>query len=217
MDDHRVLGVGLLVIAVLLLANPVYLYPNPDEVNEVRLLDSYNGTAAANYTYENISSRAQTLVDRAQAAESGRITFRGDENRAEEFTFVQTGQAVRVEGEIYRIERGDEQFYVWTLSRPDFNTESNRSQGLLGLGFVLAVMGALYVRRPQPIDIGGGMAGAGTLMLLFNLDYRYTELLGGLGFLGGWAVILVTILAAIVSLGYLFYRTMRERRLAGDF
>ena len=216
MDDHRVLGVGLLVIAVLLLANPLYLYPNPDEVNEVRVLDSYNGTAAANYTYENLSSRAQTVVDRAQAADSGRITFRGNENRPEEFTFVQTEQAVRVEGEIYRIERGDEQFYVWTLSRPGLGTESNRSQGLFGLGVVLAAMGALYVRRPQPLDIGGGIAGAGALLLLFNLDYRYTELLGGFSFLGSWVVILLVLLAAIVSLGYLFYRTMRERRLAGE-
>ncbi|WP_424018609.1 hypothetical protein ACOZ4N_03790 [Halorientalis pallida] len=216
MDDHRVLGVGLLVIAVLLLANPLYIYPNPDEVNEVRVLDSYNGTAAANYTYENLSSRAQSLVDRAQRTESGRITFRGNENRPPEFTFVQTDQAVRVEGEVYRIERGDDRFYVWTLSRPDFNTESNRSLGLLGLGFVLAAMGALYVWRPQPTDIGGAMAGAGTLLLLFNLDYRYTELLGRFSVLGGWVVILLTLLSAIVSLGYLFYRTMRERRLAGE-
>lgn len=216
MEVHRVLGVGMLVIAVLLLANPLYVYPNPDEVNEVRLLDSYNGTAAANYTYENLSGRAQDLVDRVRTADSGRITFRGNENRPAEFTFVQTDRAVRVEGEIYRIERGDEQFHVWTLSRPNFDTESDRSRGLLGLGFVLAVMGALYVWRPQPLDIGGGMAGAGTLLLLFNLDYRYTELLGGLSFLGGWIVILLILIAAIVSLGYLFYRTMRERRLAGE-
>ncbi|SDF78467.1 hypothetical protein [Halorientalis regularis] len=217
MEDHRVLGVGLLVIAVLLLANPLYLYPNPDEVNEVRVLDSFDGTPAANYTYENLSDRAQTVVDRARNAESGRITFRGNENRPREFTFVQTDQAVRVEGEIYRIEHGDEQFYVWTLGRPNFNTESNRSQGLLGLGFVLALMGTLYLWRPQPIDIGGAMAGAGTLLLLFNFDYRYTELLGGFSVLGSWVVILLTLLAAIVSLGYLFYRTMRERRLAGEF
>ena len=216
MEDHRVLGVGLLVIAVLLLANPLYIYPNPGEVNEVRVMDSYDGTPAANYTYGNLSDGAQDLVDRARAAESGRITFRGNENRPSEFTFVQSDRPVRVEGEVYRIERGDEQFYVWTLGRPGLGTESNRSQGLFGLGVVLAVMGALYVRRPQPLDIGGSMAGAGTLLLVFNLDYRYTELLGGLSFLGGWIVILLVLLAAIVSLGYLFYRTMRERRLAGE-
>ncbi|WP_299263490.1 hypothetical protein [Halorientalis sp.] len=217
MEDHRVLGVGMLIIAVLLLANPLYVYQNPDEVNEVRVFDSYNGTTAANYSYENLSDPAQDLVDRARRAGSGRITFRGDENRPAEFTFVQADRAVRVEGEVYRIERGDEQFHVWTLSRPEFSTESNRSQGLLGLGFVLAAMGALYVWRPQPLDIGGGMTSAGVLLLVFNLDYRYTELLGGLSFLGGWIVILLILIAAIVSLGYLFYRTMRERRLAGEF
>lgn len=206
----------MLVIAVLLLANPLYLYPNPGEVNEVRVLDSYDGTPAANYTYANLSDRAQSLVDRALADEDGRITFRGDENRPGEFTFVQSDEPVRVEGAVYRIERGDERFYVWTLARPELETESNRSRGLFGLGIVLAAMGALYVRRPQPLDVGGVVAGAGALLLVVNLDYRYTGLLDGLHFLGSWIVVLLTLLAAIVGLGYLVYRTMRERRLAGE-
>jgi hypothetical protein len=216
MDDHRVLGVGLLVIAALLVANPLYLYQSPDEVNEVRMLDEPTESVAANYSYGELSSRAQTLYDRARTAEDGRITFHGNENRPGEFEFVDEAQTVGIAGKVYRIEYEGETTYVRTFERPTVGTEANRSQGLLGLGVVLAVMCALYVRRPQPLDVGAYNAAAAAVLLLLNVDSRYTGLLGGLDFLGGWIVILLALVAAIVSLGYLLYRTMRERRLAGE-
>ncbi|WP_336003006.1 hypothetical protein [Halorientalis halophila] len=216
MDDRRVLGLGLLVVAALLLANPLLVFQNPDEVNEVRVLEDYDGTPAANYTYAELSPRAQELLDEARAADSGRTVFHGNENRPEEFAFVDEEQAVGIAGNVYRIEDGSERYHVRAFERPSVGTETNRSQGLLGLGLVLALMGVVYIRWPQPMTVGAVNGAVGAVAFAFNGLFRYTDLLGPLGFVGGWVTLLLAVIAAIVSLGYLLYRVMREKQMAGE-
>src|SRR6056297_2299348 len=105
MNDHRVLGGVLLVLAALLVANPLYIFQHPDEVNEVQVGNYYDRTPTANYTYEELSPRAQEVVREAIESEDNSTRFRGDETRPPEFTFAEPSNDTReIARSRYRIE-----------------------------------------------------------------------------------------------------------------
>jgi len=221
MRTHRVLGVGLVILALLLVANPLYVYPNPDEINEVQYSenksdlyfgDGGNFTPSARYDYEELSDRGKEVVDRAREAEDNSITFYGDDERPEEFEFVNESQSVRVAGSVYEITRDDETAYIRTYEHPPTTNETQRSRGLIALGIALGAVGLVYVWREQSRNLGLTLGGIGGLELVANVANRY----GGSTFdvfavLGSSAFIVLALLATIVSLGYLLYKTMRER------
>ncbi|MFD1588982.1 hypothetical protein ACFR9U_18540 [Halorientalis brevis] len=95
MNDHRVLGGALLVLAALLVANPLYIFQHPDEINEVQVGNYYDRTPTANYTYEELSPRAQDVVRKAIESPDNSTRFRGDEARPPEFTFARPSNDTR--------------------------------------------------------------------------------------------------------------------------
>ncbi|WP_136715987.1 hypothetical protein [Halorientalis salina] len=309
MNDHRVLGGVLLVLAVLLAANPLYIFQHPDEVNEVKVGNSYDRTPTANYTYEELSPRAQELVRQAIESEDDTTRFRGDRNRPDEFRFEAASNGTRevagslyriasngtnytlaytyrysnessrvtvdgpddripranysyeelsprartvfdeamsaennttqfqgaenrpdefevppqsntsggvVVGAVYRVEYNGTNYTIETFMPPRVsNTETQRSQALIGFGVVLGVIGALFVWRAQPQMLGLTFGSLGVAFLVLNLGYRYApDLFGWLTVFGSSIFVSLALLAGIVSAGYLLYKTNRERQLA---
>jgi hypothetical protein len=309
MNDHRVLGGVLLVLAVLLVANPLYIFQHPDEVNEVEVGNTFDRTPTANYTYEELSPRAQELVKQAIESEDDSTQFWGDDNRPEEFQFEGAtnrsrdlvGSVYRVAyngtnytvaytyrysnesstvtvgnsydrpptanftyeelsprardvfdaamdsqnnttrfqgqenrsdeftvpprsaesggiyaGSVYRVEYNGTNYTIETYTPPRVsNTETQRSQALIGFGVVLGVIGALFVWREQPQMLGLTLGSLGVAFLVLNLGYRYApDLFGWLTVFGSSIFVALALLAGIVSAGYLLYKTNRERQLA---
>jgi hypothetical protein len=217
MHTHRALGVLLLVLAGLLVANPLYVYQHPDEVYYVQAGTSFEGdpgSLTANYTYEDLSPRAQELVTRAIESES-RISFHGDHRRPDDFQFTADGnETVEVVGGVYRIEYQGETHYVRTSIAPPSNNESNRSQGLITLGVLLGLTGLVYANRDLPVNLGVSLAALGGLLLLLNVKSRFApDLLSGLNVFGSQVFLMLGIVIAIASVGYLVFRINRERRL----
>lgn len=105
MNDHRVLGGVVLLLAVLLVANPLYIYQHPDEINEIKVGNTYDRTPSANYTYEELSSRAQELVRKAIESDDNSTRFRGDHTRPKEFQFDKpTNESRDIVQTVYRVE-----------------------------------------------------------------------------------------------------------------
>lgn len=217
MKDHRILGVGLLVVAVLLVANPLYIFQHPDEINEVKIGNTYDRTPAANYTYENLSDPGQKYVRKAIESPTNATQFRGDEKRPPEFTFdpPENGSGI-VAGEVYRVEYNGTNYTVETFAPPRVvNTETRRSEALIAYGVVLGLVGGMFLWRRQPRSMGIGLGALGALFLFLNLGYRYAgDALGWVTLLGSSIFVVLALLGAIVSAGYLFYRSMRQRRQA---
>jgi len=95
----------VLLLAALLVANPLYIYQHPDEINEVKVGNTYDRTPSANYTYEGLSSRAQELVRKAIEAEDNSTRFRGDHTRPKEFEFDRpTNESRDTAQTVYRVE-----------------------------------------------------------------------------------------------------------------
>jgi hypothetical protein len=218
MNDHRVLGVALVVLAALLLANPLYIYQYPDQKNEVSIGETrYERSPSENFSFEELSPRAQELVEAAIESDTNSTTFRGDDRRPSEFDFSKPvdDQTDAFVGEVYRVEYEGQNYTVTTFQHPrSIKPETRRSQTLLGLGLVIALIGVLYVWREQPPLLGGVVGGAGFIFLLLNVGYRYTDNgLGAFGLFGSWPFMLLGLLGSITAAGYLLYLTNRERRL----
>lgn len=212
MNDRRVLGVVLVVLGGLLIANPLYIYQHPDQINEVRIVSDPLEEPTTNYSYDELSSRAKTLFDRARESTDNTTTFRGSEGRPEEFDFVDDENAVRIAGNLYGIDYEGETYYVRAFQQPSLGDEQRRSQGLVGLGVALVIVGALYAwRANQPPTIGASLGVIGGLMLLFNLLNRFApEILGAFNVVGGSIFVLLAMLFGIASAGYLGYLAGRE-------
>lgn len=208
---------ALLVLGGLLVANPLYIYQHPDEINEVLIVSEPRKEPAANYTYDELSPRAKALFDDARRSADNSTTFHGRDARPPDFDFVAEEEAVGYAGNFYRIDDGGDTYYVWAFEQPSVGAgeEQRRSQALVGLGVALLLVGGLYVwRGNQPLPIGATLAGLGTLMLLLNLLYRYArDLSDVLNALGSSALVLLSLLVAIAGAGYLGYLTARERFL----
>jgi len=214
MKRHRALGVVLLFLGILLVANPLYVYQYPDEINRVQVGVLYETEPAANYTYGELSPRAQELVRKAIESDSNVTTFHGNHRRPAEFQFAPGGDTIA--GELYMVEYQGETYPITTYEPAPIETESRRSEGLMGLGLVIGVAGALFIYSRQPMRIGLGLAAAGVVFLVLNLLYRFSpSTLGGLNVLGSPAFLVSALLVGIVSVGYLLYRTNR-RRLRGE-
>lgn len=218
MNYHRVVGVVVLCIGALLVANPLYLYQYPDERNTVAVGNYLDQSPRANYTYEELSPDAQRLVRTAIESEDNFTRFHGDHRRPEEFRFS-TGDengSFAVVGGVYRVEYQGRNYTISTFEQPPIQEESRRSQGLVGYGLVLAVVGTIYLWRDQDSAVGPTLGAVGVVLLAFNALYRFApDALGGLNVLGSAVFILVALLFAIASGGYLVFKTMRERRLSG--
>jgi hypothetical protein len=212
MNDQRVLGVVLVVLGGLLIANPLYIYQHPDQVNEVRIVSEPREQPRANYTYAELSPRAKTLFDRARRSADNTTTFRGETARPEEFDFVDDSSAIRIAGNLYGIEYQGETHYVRAFQQPSLGEERRRSQGLLGLGVAIAIVGALYAwRANQSLTIGASLGAIGGLLLLLNLSNRYApEVLGAFNVIGGSIFVMLAMLLGIASAGYLGYLAARE-------
>ena len=104
MNEHRVLGGAVLVLAVLLVANPFYLFEHPDEVNEVKVGNTYDRTPVANYSYDDLSPRGKEVVREAIESADNSTRFHGDDDRPAEFEFAAPSNRSRdVAGSVYRI------------------------------------------------------------------------------------------------------------------
>jgi len=217
MEAHRAVGAGLLITAALLIANPLYVYQHPDEVNEIRLLEGYDGPTDRNYTFEELSPRGQELFRDALNDESGRVVFHGDHRRPDGFVFEKEDQPVRVEGAVYRIEYEGDTYHLLTSKRPPLRNEADRSKWLVILGVLLGGVGTLYVRQEQPLDLGLAVGALGTVALASSLAHRYAhEAAGLLTLLGSAVVVVLMSLVTVIVGGYLLYRSMRERRLTAE-
>jgi hypothetical protein len=216
MKRHRALGVGLLLLGILLVANPLYIYQYPDEINRVQVGTLWETEPAANYSYEELSPRAQELVRTAVESDSNVTTFHGDHRRPTEFQFSAGAGTDRIAGELYLVTYNGTTYPITTYESAPVKTESRRSQGMLGFGMVVGIAGALFIYARQPLRIGLGLFGAGAFFLVSNLLYRYSRsTLGGLNVLGSSIVLTLALLIGIVSVGFLLYRTSRRHRLAG--
>jgi hypothetical protein len=214
MKRHRALGVGLLLLGILLVANPLYIYQYPDEINRVQVGTLYETEPAANYSYEELSPRAQELVREAIESDRNMTSFHGDHRRPSEFQFGVGAGSDTIAGELYMVTYEGTTYPITTYESAPVETESRRSQGLLGFGLVVGVAGALFIYDSQPMRIGLGLAGAGAFFLVANLSYRYSRsTLGGLNIFGSSMFIVVGMLIGIVSVGFLLYRTNRRRRM----
>lgn len=212
MNDQRVLGVVLVVLGGLLIANPLYIYQHPDQVNEVRIVSEPRERPTANYSYSELSPQAKTLFDEARRSTDNTTTFRGNAARPEEFEFVDDSSAIRIAGNLYQVDYQGETYYVRTFQQPSLGEERRRSQGLIGLGVAIAIVGALYAwRANQSPTIGASLGAIGGLMLLLNLSHRYApEVLGAFNVIGGSIFVMLAMLLGIASAGYLGYVTARE-------
>ena len=215
MNNRRVLGVVLLVLGGLLAANPLYIYQHPDQVNEVLIVSEPRGEPAANYSYDSLSPRAKTLFDRARQAPDNRTTFRGDEARPDDFAFVDNSSAVRIAGNLYYVEYRGDTYYLRAFEQPSLGEEQRRSQGMIGLGAALGLVGALYVwRGNQSTSLGAALGIVGGLLLLLNLANRFTpDVLGAFNVVGGTVFVVLAMLFGIASAGYLLYLAAREEFL----
>lgn len=216
MRTHRVVGVVLLGVALLLVANPLYVYQYPDEVNRVRIVTDGEPTPAANYSAGELSPRARELVRETVESDANRTTFRGDHRRPPEFEFaVDRSGGLDVAGEVYAVEYDGRSYLVRTYRAPRaLGAEASRSRGLVGLGVVVGLVGGAYLRRDQPLTLGVSLAAVAAGLLVLNLASRYADgALGPVAVLGSAPFVFLGLFFAIASLGYLVYRTMRERRL----
>lgn len=217
MRGHRALGAGLLVLAVLLAANPLYLYQHPDEVNTVRVGNYYDRPPAANYTYENLSSEARALVRAAIESGDNETSFHGHDNRPPEFEFDATGDGEVFAGEVYRVEYRGHTYTIETYEQSATpGTESRRSETLVGYGLVLGVVGAAYLRREQPRDIGAALGGLGVGFLLVHLAVRHGGV-DGLSILASPVFVLLGIVVAVLATGYLLFRTMHDETVTQEW
>jgi hypothetical protein len=212
MNDRRVLGVVLVVLGGLLIANPLYIYQHPDQINEVRIVGDPLEGPTANYSYDELSPRAKTLFDSARENADNTTTFRGSEARPDDFAFEDDSSAVRIAGNLYAVDYRGSRYYVRAFQQPSLGEEQRRSQGLVGLGVALVIVGALYAwRGNQPPTIGAAVGVIGGLMLLFNLSNRYApDVLGAFNVVGGSIFVLLAMLTGIASAGYLGYLAARE-------
>lgn len=214
MVDTRVLGVALLVVASLLIANPLYLYQHPDEVNTVQV-SAAETDAEVDYAFENLSPRAQDVVETAVESETGVTQFRGDHRRPAEFNFDPSEGTDIIAGSTYRVGYQGTTYVVRTFAEPELLTsERERSQGLFGFGVVLALIGFSYILHRQPTGLGLATGGIGLALFGANVVYRLDGPGGVVTVLSAPAVLFFAILAGIVTLGYLVYRAMRQRREA---
>jgi hypothetical protein len=305
MKDHRVLGIVLLLLGALLVGNPLYMFQNSGEINQVVVGNYYDREPIANYTYEELSPRGQEVVRDAIESTDNRTEFRGDHRRPSEFQFTrensdsnqtlnavyrivyndtnytttyryrtgsETGEFGISDGEetpdrtyryedlspdaqelfrtaleapnnttsftgadrrpsslelgastdfsgaivggVYRVEYNGSLYTVETFSPPSvFQSETQRSHGLIALGVALCLVGGLYVWRKQPFSLGLTLVGFGSVLLVLNLGYRYAgDLLGPLTLFGSGPFIGIGLLVTIISIGYLLYKSTRERR-----
>ncbi|MFB6179486.1 MAG: hypothetical protein ABEI77_07170 [Halorientalis sp.] len=123
MNEHRVLGVVLLVAAALLVANPLYIFQHPDEVNKVVVGNSYDRTPAANYTYDELSPRGKTVVRKAIESDTHGTRFHGDDRRPSEFEFAAPPNKTRDSAStVYRISDNGTDYTVTYTHHYETNT-----------------------------------------------------------------------------------------------
>ncbi|MFB6165978.1 MAG: hypothetical protein ABEJ31_12530 [Haloarculaceae archaeon] len=218
--NHRVLGVGLLLVAVVLAANPLFIYQHPNQVNVVQLGNYYDRPIAANYTYDELSPRARELVRAAIDSPSNATTFHGNDRRPPDFEFSRTGGeeaggSLVGAGAVYRVEYQGRNYTVETFEEPAMlNDEARRSKMLIGYGLILALVAGLYLWRPQPPDIGFGLGAIGAAFLVVHLAARYAgDAVGGFAALASSVFVLLGIVAAVIGAGYLLFRAMHEREV----
>lgn len=208
--------VALVAVALALVANPLYLYQYPDEVNTLQRGNPFDSEPRDTVDLDGLPGESREMV--SQALERGRYEFHGDHRRPAPFRFEYQGAPP-----VYVVEHGGEETNLTTYGQSDLvGTEGRRSTALQAYGLVLAVVAGAYALglRWGGADsqrVAGGLAGVGALFLLLNATFRYgVDAVGVFGVFGSSPVVGLGTVLALVPAAVLVVRRGRtlRRRLA---
>lgn len=210
--DRRLPALFALAVALLLLANPLYLYPHagqPEYSHSIERIDASEiPDEAAVLNYTDLSPNAKRAVDKALASPDNDAVVYGEANKPPEFfysDYAEVGQG------IYFIYKDGTYYQLTTYAGGGlFPIDLWLRWGMFLFGACLATLGVRSLRderRRVPAAFGGlgalfvAVAGAGV------------EPYGGLGL---FAAILLGSVAALVTVGYLL-RSRTAAAVAGVF
>jgi hypothetical protein len=168
--DRRLAALVALLVAVPLLAAPLYAFPaagQPSYAHSIEPLDrSEIPDDVTVYRYDDLSPEAQQAVDAALESDDGRAVVRGESNEPPEFAYSDT--TFWGDGR-YAVEKGGDHYELTTNAAGgiDFSPVTERLLQLLGLLVaVVGLVGARYDRERTATAVAGvaGLPLAGTVV-----------------------------------------------------
>lgn len=202
--DRRIGLVLALLVAVLLVANPLYTLQNADEPeydHTIERIDQQEITDEIDVLqYDSLSPTAQAAIDQALVDPDGHATVAGEENKPPEFFYSDNTLPNRGQ---YVIGKNGTYYELSTYAGGGIFGVADLIQQLLqvlGVGIAVAAVGM----RDSP-QFSAAAAGVATMpLLLISVGlYDWVELLVLLAALGSFVVIgaLAVVFDAEVSLG----------------
>lgn len=195
--DRRLPAVAALLVAALLVATPLYLFPHAgqDEYDHsVERIDRSEVPPEVEVRhYENLSADGKRAFDAALAAPDGRATVYGDANRPPEFFYSDNADYGRG---IYVVEKGGAYYRLETYAGGGlFPGDLFAAVALALLGGAVAVVGAAGWRRERTREpaaaAGGGLA---VLAAVAVAD-------AGVGSVAGFLIALLAVPVAWAAIG----------------
>ena len=171
--DRRVPPVAALLVAVLLVASPLYLFPHagqPEYHHSVERIDGSEVPPEVEVRqYANLSAAGKRAFDAALADPSGSAVVHGEANRPPEFFYSDYTDYGRG---IYVIEKGGEHYRLETYAGGGFfDAGPFVSVALALLGGAVAVVGGAGWRRGRTRDPAVAAAGGlATLVAVAGAD-----------------------------------------------
>jgi hypothetical protein len=157
--DRRLAALLALLVAVPLLATPLYAFPAAGQPAYSHSIESIDRSEvpddATVYQYADLSPEAQQAVDAALESEDGNAVVRGEANEPPEFFYSDTVQWG--EGR-YVVEKGGDSYELTTYAAGgiDFSPVTERLLQLLGLLVgVVGLVGTRYDRERTATAVAG--------------------------------------------------------------
>lgn len=211
--SRRVVVLGaLVVVALALVVNPLYLYQYPDEVNTLQRGNPFDSEPRATVDLDALPAESRGMV--SQALERGRYEFHGDHRRPARFRFEYRGAPP-----VYAIEHGGRVTNLTTYGQSELvGTEGRRSAALQAYGLVLGLVAGAYAlglrwRGGDSPRLAAGLAGVGAVFLLLNAGFRYgASAIGVFGMVGSSPVVGLGTVLALLPAAVLVVRRGRTLR-----
>lgn len=200
--DRRIGLVFALLVAALLVANPLYTLQDADKPeydHSVERIDQQEIPDEIDVVqYDSLSPTAQAVIDGALVDPDGHETVAGDVNKPPEFVYSDESTPNRGQ---YVIEKNGTYYELWTSAGGGLFGVAGLIQQLLqmlGVGVVLAAIGMR--ERPRFPAVVAGVAAVPLVMVGVDI-YDGVELLVFLSTLGSFVVIggLAVVVDATVS------------------